>query len=198
MRDGRAAAFPEELLTGRLFARRLLPSDLDQLTSMHADPAVMATLGGMRTREETVGFLDRLLEHWRTHGFGLWLLQSREGGEFVGRGGLLTVEVDARVEVELAYALTPRWWGRGLATELAVASVRLAFEVLELPSLICMTLPTNDASRRVMHKAGFCYEKDVVHRGLDHVLCRISRERWAGLSREPPYRDQPASLVPKA
>jgi len=159
---------------------------------MHADPAVMATLGGVRSREETVGFLDRLLEHWRVHGFGLWLLQSREDGQFVGRGGLLTVEVDAQAEVELAYALTARWWGRGLATELALSSVRLAFEVLAVPSLICMTLPINAASRRVMHQAGFRYEKDVLHRGLPHVLCRISGERWTELSHQPVYRNLPA------
>jgi len=149
----------------------------------------MATLGGVRSREETVGFLDRLVEHWRVHGFGLWLLLSRENGAFVGRGGLLTVEVEGRAEVELAYALAALWWGRGLATELARWSVRLAFEVLEVPSLICLTLPTNHASLRVMEKAGFRFEKDVVHRGLPHVLCRIPGERWPGLSREPAYRD---------
>ncbi len=156
---------------------------------MHADPAVMATLGGVRSREETVGFLDRLVEHWRVHGFGLWLLSSREDGAFVGRGGLLTVELEGRAEVELAYALAAPWWGRGLATELARWSVRLAFEVLEVPSLICLTLPTNHASRRVMEKAGFRFEKDVVHRGLPHVLCRISGDQWPELSREPAYRD---------
>ena len=150
---------------------------------MHADPAVMATLGGLKTEAETRGFLDRLLAHWAEHGFGLWSLSSGATGAFVGRGGLLNVEVEGREEVELAYALRQEWWGQGLATELAVASVAAAFELLHVSSLVCMTLPTNAASSRVMEKAGFLYQRNVIHRGLEHRLSRLTATRWLRLRR---------------
>ena len=37
-----------------------------------------------------------------------------------------------------------------------------------------MTLPTNEGSRRVMAKAGFTYDRDIVHWDLPHVLYRLT------------------------
>ena len=93
--------------------------------------------------------------------------------QFVGRGGLRRVVIDGKDEVEVGYGLMPEFWGQGLATELAVASVRVGFEVLKLPDVVSFTLPTNKKSRRVMEKAGFQYEKDVVWADLPHVLYRL-------------------------
>jgi RimJ/RimL family protein N-acetyltransferase len=70
----------------------------------------------------------------------------------------------------VAWAVMPARWGEGLATELARVSVRVAFERLELAELVAITLPDNTASRRVMEKSGFRYDRDIVHVGLDHVL----------------------------
>jgi RimJ/RimL family protein N-acetyltransferase len=67
----------------------------------------------------------------------------------------------------------PECWGRGLATELATESVRVGFEVLGLPDLVCFALPTNAASLRVMEKLGFRPESEVTVRGLPHVFCRL-------------------------
>jgi RimJ/RimL family protein N-acetyltransferase len=92
---------------------------------------------------------------------------------FVGRGGLRRVVIDGKEEVEVGYGLVPEFWGRGLATELAVASVRAGFDVLKLPDIVSFTLPTNNKSRRVMEKVGFQYEKDVVWADLPHVLYRL-------------------------
>jgi RimJ/RimL family protein N-acetyltransferase len=66
----------------------------------------------------------------------------------------------------------PERWGEGLATELAQASIQSAFGPLGMRSIIAFTLPHNRASRRVMVKTGFEYERDIVHVGLPHVLYR--------------------------
>jgi RimJ/RimL family protein N-acetyltransferase len=76
--------------------------------------------------------------------------------------------------VELAYALAAEYWNRGLATEMARAILNLAFERLGLTNVVCFTLPTNRASRRVMEKVGFDYEREVTHVGSSHVLYRIT------------------------
>jgi RimJ/RimL family protein N-acetyltransferase len=57
--------------------------------------------------------------------------------------------------VEVAYLLARASWGRGLGTEVARALVAYAFERLEVPRLICLVDPGNEASRRVAEKAGF-------------------------------------------
>jgi RimJ/RimL family protein N-acetyltransferase len=78
----------------------------------------------------------------------------------------------------LAYALVTEYWGRGLATEMAKEILTGAFERLGMEKVVCFTLTTNRPSQRVMEKAGFEYERNVVHAGLPHVLYRISASEW--------------------
>lgn len=163
----------EELSTPRLLLRRMSADDLDDLTRMHLDPRVMAALGGVRSPDVTREWLGRQLEHWKQYGFGLWLAWDRQTGRFAGRGGLQHVAIDGRDEIEVGYSLLPDYWGRGLATELARASIRVAFAVLHLPEIVCFTLTTNRASQRVMQKAGFRYERGFLYKDLPHVLYRL-------------------------
>lgn len=168
----------ETLRTPRLLLRRMTGEHLDDVTRMHLDPRVMATLGGLRSPEVTREWLGRHLGHWQQYGFGLWLAFERETGRFAGRGGLHHVPIDDRDEIEVGYAFLAEFWGRGLATELARESIRVAFSELNLPELVCFTLTTNRASQRVMQKAGFRYDRDLVYSELPHVLYRLRRANW--------------------
>ena len=165
--------------TRRLHAARTSADDFDDLLRMHADPAVMATLGGkVWNREETQGFVERLMDHWDRHGYGVWTLRDKETGAFVGRAGLRRLQIDGSEEIELLYACMPEYWARGLTTEAAAGIVGVAFDRLLMSNLVAFTLPANTASRRVMEKTGFGYERDFIHAGLPHVLYR--RRRLAG------------------
>ena len=166
------AAFPEQIETAHLRGARISEADWRHLRAMHRNPEVMRTLGGLRDVAESRRLLDRLLEDWRADGFGLWWLTDRETGAPAGHGGLRRTRVAGVDEVEVVYALMPPFWGRGYATEIARRSVDLAFRVLHLPNIVCLTLTTNLASQRVMQKAGFRFEKDIDHAGLPHVLYR--------------------------
>ena len=66
-----------------------------------------------------------------------------------------------------------RRWNEGLATELGAASLAVAFGPLGLADVVSFTLPDNRASRRVMEKLGFAFERDTIHAGLPHVLYRL-------------------------
>src|SRR5262249_56597979 len=108
--------------------------------------------------------------------WGLRVTRDCATDSFLGRGGLRYQIVDGREEVELGYGFAPEAWGRGLATELAHESVRVAFDVLKLPELICFALPTNRASQRVMEKVGFTFERGGIWAGLPHVFYRLRAE----------------------
>jgi ribosomal-protein-alanine N-acetyltransferase len=138
----------------------------------------MATLGGMRPESVMQERFELLLRNWTEDGFGLWIMRDRESGAFIGRGGLRRLTLEGKPEVEVGYALLPEFWGRGLATELAKESVRAAFEELQLPDLVCFTLPTNLASRRVMEKAGFRHERDGAYAELPHRFYRLTAAQW--------------------
>jgi RimJ/RimL family protein N-acetyltransferase len=163
--------------TDRLTARRPHVDDFSLFCQLLQNPQVAATLGGVRSDEEVREFLAIHLEHWNRHGFGRWMWYSKADGRFVGRAGLYTQNVDDKDEVEVGYALMPEFWGQGLATEMARASVNVAFEQLGLADSISLTMPTNHASRRVMEKCGFTFERDLVWKNVPHVLYRLKRLR---------------------
>jgi ribosomal-protein-alanine N-acetyltransferase len=166
--------------TDHLIAERLRVEGLDELCRMHRDPSVMATLGGVRSDDQTQQFLHDNLQHWDRHGYGLWMFRARTDGQFVGRGGLRNVHVGGHDEVELAYALMATFWGRGLATEMAAAILTVAFTQLALTDIVAFTLSTNQASCRVMEKVGCTFERNILHASLPHVLYRIKRQEYTG------------------
>jgi [ribosomal protein S5]-alanine N-acetyltransferase len=154
------------------------PQHEAEMADLTLDPRVYRTLWPWSeppTRDDVQASLIDKRDHWRRHGFGLWLLRDRAGGELVGRGGLQYTDAAGGYSVEAAWAIVPARWGQGLATELATASVQVAFDSLGVDDLIAITLPDNDRSRRVMEKAGFAYERQIVHVTLAHVLYRRTR-----------------------
>ena len=158
--------------TERLVGERLREEHLPYLRAMDADPDVMATLGGMRSENETREGLRAGLEHWERNGFGPWVFHARDTGEAVGNAMLRRVEIEGRPEVEVGYRVAASWWGRGIATEMASALVAVARDRLGLADIVAFTLPYNLASRRVMEKVGFTYERDIEWVALPHVLYR--------------------------
>lgn len=159
--------------TSRLHGHRLDLDDFAVLHGMHRDQKVMRTLGGTRSEEGTHDYVRRNLEHWKCYGYGLWILRTRDDGSFVGRSALRHVELNGNNEIEVGYALMQQYWGRGLATEVTLELVKLAFTGLGIPNLVAFTLPDNVASRRVMEKAGGAYEGDIIHANQPHVLYRF-------------------------
>jgi ribosomal-protein-alanine N-acetyltransferase len=157
------------LRTPSLIAEPLQLDHLPFLISLHSDAATMAMIGGVRTPQQTEQYLETNMQHWREHGFGLWIFLNQATGELVGRGGLRYVMVEGRREVEVAYTVYACFWGMGYATEMG----RLSLDVAPkhgLANLVAFTLPENRRSRRVMEKIGFKYDREILHLGLKMAL----------------------------
>ena len=165
---------PDELRTERLRLTRPSLDDLADVVRMHADLRVMKTLGGLQDERQTAGGLAMAMEHWERFGFGGYVVRGEDGG-FLGRCGPRRVEIDGAWEVEVGWAVVADEQNKGIATEAARPCVRLAFDDLGLDDLVSFTLPFNTASRRVMEKLGFSYEKDCRYKELPHVLYRLTR-----------------------
>ncbi|MFL5402397.1 MAG: GNAT family N-acetyltransferase [Gemmatimonadales bacterium] len=163
--------------TARLDAERLTANHRVHVQRMDQDERFMAQLGGVRDVAGTRAYLERNLEHWAAHGFGLWMLRDRESGAVIGRAVLRHLDVEGVDEFETGYGFLPEFWGRGLATEIARACVEIGRNRLGLASVVGITLPTNHASQRVMRKAGLEYEREIVHSGVLHLLFRTKSYR---------------------
>jgi len=150
------------LETQRLLLRHPVMEDLDNLFSFYSDPDVVKYIpDAPRTYEETKEELEWFMNgHPKFPELGLWTTVYKETGQFIGRCGLLPWTIDGQHEVEVAFALSKEYWGKGLATEAARALVEYGFEHLHLSRLICLIDHGNQGSIRVATKIGMTFERE--------------------------------------
>ncbi|HEX5712863.1 MAG TPA: GNAT family N-acetyltransferase [Solirubrobacterales bacterium] len=166
----------DERLTARLRARPPEATDIGAYRNLFLDPAVEEWLRPPPLQPFRETELNEMLgndeRHWADHGFGPWVLEEREGGAVVGRAGLRWTEVDSRLAVELPWAVAPTHWGRGYATEAAVAAIEWG-ESLALPEVVALVMARNRGSCRVAEKAGMDQDGTTLHAGLPHLVYRV-------------------------
>ena len=163
-----------EIETARLYLRQFTPSNLDKLYRIYSDSEVMKYLSeGVRSREETAADLFGMIADWEKHGFGLWAVFNKQNNQLIGDGGLRLL--GKTPEVEVGYVLAKAYWGKGLASEVAAASLKYGFEVLKLEKIVAVADTENIASRRVMEKVGMKYQHNFDCRARDRVYYSISR-----------------------
>jgi len=158
--------------TERLSAERLQEDHIEFIYRMHQDERVMAYLGGIRSREQTQDYMEQNLSHWDRFGYGIWVLRENATGDLIGRGGLRNAVLGGNDEVEVAYGLLPEFWDKGLSTEFAGAVVRIGLSEIGLSGMASVIHPDNIASRRVLEKAGFEFERDIIYKSEPHLLFR--------------------------
>jgi RimJ/RimL family protein N-acetyltransferase len=160
------------LETERLILRPLCGDDLDDLAALQADAQVMRHLGGRpRTRGEMAQRLEKILGHWRRHGFGIFALWEKASGRFAGYCGVAYLH--GLADAEVTYGLASPFWGRGLATEALKRCLRYAFEGAGLPRVVGVAAVENVASQRVMEKAGMTLQGPYEYDGKQGVLLAI-------------------------
>jgi RimJ/RimL family protein N-acetyltransferase len=158
----------ESWRTRRLVLRRPEEADLGFVVSLFGLPELVAHRPNPTpdTPEQSAARLARDMAHWDEHGFGRWAVEA--DGELIGFGGL-TVSSDFD-DLNLSYHLHPSGWGRGYASELVAESLHIAAQVLHAERVIGLARPANPASRRVLEKCGFAFEKEVVLHGAPTML----------------------------
>ncbi|MEA2256338.1 MAG: hypothetical protein QOG35_2383 [Solirubrobacteraceae bacterium] len=169
------SAPPDGVVTDRLRGERPRDEHAAPYAELFGDAAVAATLwpgalGGPRTPAQASALLAADVAHWERLGYGPWAWFA--GEDFVARGGLQRTDVGGG-GVEVLYAVRAGAWGRGYATEIALASVGRA-RALAIPEVVGFTLTTNLASQRVLVKAGLRFEREIEHAGLPHWLGRLA------------------------
>ena len=142
------------LETERLLLRELRGGDWDAYAVMTADAEVMRYIGEGRTldRETTWRAIAGMLGHWQLLGYGMWALEEKATGRFVGRAGF--IDPPGWPGFELGWLLGREHWGQGFATEAAARCLRYAFEDLGRERVISLIRPDNVRSARVAERLG--------------------------------------------
>jgi RimJ/RimL family protein N-acetyltransferase len=178
------------LTTERLLLREWRDADREPFAALNADSRVMELMPGTLTRAESDALVDRIRSRWEQDGVGLWAVERRDDGAFVGFTGLArqTFEAPFNPAIEVGWRLAFDAWGHGYATEAARASLRFGFLDRALDEIVSFTTATNARSRAVMERIGMTRDPadDFDHPSLPvgspirrHVLYRLSRRTWS-------------------
>ena len=155
--------------TQRLTLRHFNISDAEPLYQVFSDPEVMRFGDGVQTMEWVQNWLQTGIEHYQTWGFGPYAVVKKHNRDVIGYCGLFYFpDINGQPEVEIGYRLTRSVWGKGYATEAALAVREYAFASLGLKRLIAMIDPSNGASIRVAEKLGMHLESEVLLEGYTH------------------------------
>jgi RimJ/RimL family protein N-acetyltransferase len=149
--------------TPRLILRGWRADDLDPWVAMNADPEVMRFFPAIQTAEESQAMMARNQAHIDQHGFGLWAVERREDGAFLGFTGLAVLK-DANPlfpGVEAGWRMATHAWGQGYASEAATAAIQDGFTRCGLARIVAFTAVPNLASQAVMRRIGMTRRKDL-------------------------------------
>jgi RimJ/RimL family protein N-acetyltransferase len=170
------------LTTPRLVLRPFVFSDLDELATLHAEESFWwYPLRSAMSKDETIGFLERVLARYGSDGFGIEALLDRASGTMIGWAGLAVPHFLPEIlpAVEVGWRLSGRWRGRGLATEAGAAALEFGFTTGGLERIVSIYEPENVASGRVMERLGFSpWRTTIGPRGNEVVVMELTREDW--------------------
>lgn len=142
------------MLTARLRLRDFEPEDLPGTRRYGLDPRVVAQVPHeLRSEQELTKHFSavlnaRILRPRRSFELAV---EVRRSGTLIGTCELSRLPGGG---AEIGYMLAHRYWGRGYGTEIAIALRDAAFRELKVTRLRALIAIENDASRRVLVKAG--------------------------------------------
>lgn len=152
----------DTLETERLILRRFTMDDVDALFLLNTVPELIRYTGNkpFRSREQAAEFMQKgPLYDYQHHGYGRLACVLKTTQQVIGFTGIKFI--DELEENELGYRLLPAYWQMGLAKEAARAVLTQAKSELNLSRIISLIHPENNASKNVVRKLGFQFEKSV-------------------------------------
>lgn len=167
--------------TERLILRSWKSEDLPLFAAMNKDARVMRYFPATLTDEQTELFYNRIQSEFERNGWGLYAVELKSSGEFIGYVGLHEIGFDADFTpgVEIGWRLAADYHNQGLATEAAKEVLKLA-KKKGLQRLYSFTAKQNTPSERVMQKIGMINVGEFEHPNLSadsplstHVLYQI-------------------------
>jgi [ribosomal protein S5]-alanine N-acetyltransferase len=148
----------DRIVTKRLVLRPLNPSDAKAMYDYAKTDDVGPQAGWTphKSVEESANILNYMIKTNE-----VWGITLREDDTLIGTIGLHKDEDEKPTFRSLGYVLHPKFHGQGLMTEAAKALIIYAFDQTDTLMIGCGHFTDNLASKRVIEKCGFIYQKDI-------------------------------------
>lgn len=160
------------LETDRLYLRQWVPDDWVRFKPLLVDPRVSEYVPQRDWTDERIqSKIREYTQQSRTRGWTLWPVIHRAESRFIGFCGF---GEEDNTEVGMGWRLLPEYWGQGLATEAAAATLQHGFSTWGFSHVVAYVQKPNAASIRVMEKIGMIYDGVCDHEGIEAIRYVVS------------------------
>ena len=148
--------------TERMILREWEDADRAPFATINGDALVMEFLPRLLSEKDSDHLVDKFQKHFQAHGYGVYVMERKEDGAFMGFTGLNKVEfkADFTPATEIAWRLGYEYWGKGYASEAARGVLDYAASDLKLDEVVAFTVHDNTRSIGVMEKVGMVLDPD--------------------------------------
>ena len=173
-----------DIKTSRLGLRNWVEEDKIPFAKLNSNPTVMRFFPSILSKEKSDDLVDRLMLEYDNEGFTFYAADELSTGNFMGFIGLAKTKIETSFTpcVEIGWRLDEEFWGKGYATEGALASLDHGFDMLGIEEIYSYTPTVNTPSERVMRKIGMMkigeFDHPLIERGhrLErHVIYNIKK-----------------------
>ncbi len=169
--------------TERLLIRDLMDEDVHGMFAMDSDAEVHKFLGNkpISTVEEAKRMIASIRQQYIDNGIGRWAIVEKESGKFIGWSGfkLITDEIGGRSNFyDLGYRFIKKYWGKGYATETAIASLNHGFAKLDYNEICGMADVDHITSIAILQKIGLVKRHEFTYDGTLHNFYSLSKREW--------------------
>lgn len=168
--------------TERCILRELVETDAPGILALDSDPAVHRYLGEQPIQhlQQAKDIIAYVRQQYLDNGIGRWAIIDKKDGEFIGWTGLkLEDQVrPGQTYYDLGYRLRTPFWGQGIATETALASLHYGFSTLKLPEICAAAHIHNQGSNKVLTKVGMQLQAVFNYEGATHNWYVLQADTW--------------------
>lgn len=171
------------LETARLALRRFTLDDAAFILELVNEPSFVRHIGdkGVRSKEDARRYLfNGPLASYERFGFGLYIVELKDGREPIGLCGVLKRE--ALPDPDVGFAFLPRYWSKGYALESVTAVLADARTRYGLTRLLAITSQDNVRSIALLEKVDFVFER-MTRLSRDAEEVRVYARCLTGLAR---------------
>ena len=168
--------------TDRLILREIIEDDFMGFYELDSDPEVHKYLGNhpVTSIEQSKAVIQFIRQQYKKNGIGRWAIIDKASNNFIGWSGLKYEQHlrDGMAYYDLGYRLKRAYWGRGIATETAIESLKYGFSVFGLTEIYAAAHVENIASNKILQKIGLNFMETFSCDDAIHNWYKIEITDW--------------------
>ena len=166
------------LETKRLIVREYTADDFADLFAILSDSETMKYYPKPYDENGVNRWINWCIDSYQKYGFGLWALQLKDSGKFIGDCGISMQNIDGQSLPEIGYHINKDFWRQGYAKEACEEVKKWFFENTNFDCVYSYMNKENIASVNTAKSNGMKFVKEYFDGEENLCVYAITRKEW--------------------